>query len=394
MAAAECIAGNLRLHFRRMQRHHSAVTIQCAARVFMAKQLVMLERRRKLEWNSATAIQRAYQCHLVREMFLDIRASVIQLQAVIRGFLVCRRGLPRVDEETPAVDEEVDKEVVVAVTDEEEPVEHPLLSPAFQLGSVEEMLLLPPPTLPSPPRRNIAQLPKLVSSPKVDLNKQPTPAPAAKQRQRRKTIAVSLSPMPYKTVLVQQSESGDISMNQKHHDDLRRKLLERKEQERQKERDRQKKQAEIESEEAERQAMEKEERRDRLIIKLARKRKLSMAKKKSVDERQAKEIAAMEREERVSRIAWKILARREAEKLAKKQQRSVAEIAPPKKLYIRQSKPKAAKKIQLRKTSSNQCEETSQATQFLVTNSRDEDDWGYEFDELVEENELSGLIVT
>ncbi|RQM26652.1 hypothetical protein B5M09_002045, partial [Aphanomyces astaci] len=290
-AAAQCIAGSLRRHVRRRQREQGAVAVQRAGRKFLARRRAEDERLRRMAIDrqrrtaGALKIQSVFRCHVVRDTFLDIRDSVVQVQAAIRGHLCRRRRHEQMPpasglEITPCDGEELgpehDDDVEVDMLDQKTQVEPAI--PREALGALSPVWR----------RRSSVQLPKLALSPKQlsddmsegrmslsDMGGSSSPSRRLQKpcRQRRKTISVTLSPMPYKTVLVHQDQ-GDNSTaacRQRNHEDLRRKLLLRKEQDRLKELERQK--------------------------------------------RERREMAAMEREERASRVAWKVIARRESDKV-------------------------------------------------------------------------------
>ncbi|ETV66148.1 hypothetical protein, variant [Aphanomyces astaci] len=291
-AAAQCIAGSLRRHVRRRQREQGAVAVQRAGRKFLARRRAEDERLRRMAIDrqrrtaGALKIQSVFRCHVVRDTFLDIRDSVVQVQAAIRGHLCRRRRHEQMPpasglEITPCDGEELgpehDDDVEIDMLDQKTQVEPAI--PREALGALSPVWR----------RRSSVQLPKLALSPKQlsddmsegrmslsDMGGSSSPSRRLQKpcRQRRKTISVTLSPMPYKTVLVHQDQ-GDNSTaacRQRYHEDLRRKLLLRKEQDRLKELERQKVLADLERELSERLSLEREEKRVRLERKFSRRR--------------------------------------------------------------------------------------------------------------------------
>ncbi|KAF0687594.1 Aste57867_20713 [Aphanomyces stellatus] len=413
--AAECIAGNLRMRLRRARRESSAVRLQCCVRGFLAWRVAETRRRERLQivrrWRSAEKIQSTFRAHVVRETYLDIRAGVIQLQRVVRQYLV-RTHEPKpqqyVELEGPEcveVDEEAEphaEDVQIAAGVDDERLEAPP-SPV-QRELVDQDTRPRTPILPSPIRRNSMRLPKLKAKPlvmgdvldeRLVMFKSGSPKPQG-QRQRRKTIAVTLSPMPYKTVLVQETLGGGSAALSDRHDGLRRKLLQRKELERRREQEKTRQLHEMEREMCERLKMEREERRMRMQIKMDRRRIKDGARRSVMEmrEREEKEQERMEKEERASRVAWKLVARLEAEK--RKPMAPVVVVAlavvplPKKPPVVTQPRRTTMKKVKATKAkqSSNQEPEAASAT------TEEEPDWGFEFDELVDETQLASLIVT
>jgi hypothetical protein len=230
-------------------------------------------RQAEARWSSATLIQSIYRGFLVRETYLDVVEGVCKLQATYRGHLARRsyRVLKQTFKSMPSTGLLDETKLVISDSDPnsslcimEAPIkpirneelgmprdlENSIASPDCEVDQVFKSEC-------APKWSSIGFLPKLHLKPRIEsLNVDPllmksSPAKKLLQRQRRKTIAVTLSPMPYRTVIVQKSETANKDTTgeqerREQHVALRRKMLLRKQEERQKELDKLKKIAECE----------------------------------------------------------------------------------------------------------------------------------------------------
>jgi len=244
----------------------AAIIVQTTWRVFQSKILARTLRQNKQQkieqWNNVIKIQSAYRGFLVRQAYLDVIYLVRKIQLTYRHYRMKCQAIKHTSNNTDVSENNCNNPGVSAQDQiasqksmrPEESSDEEDVSNTFDRDKMDPILLsnlLRQQWKPIGP--NVKVLPRLAAATRhmsytsrssfldgVRCND--NPVQTTKKLQRRKTIAVKLSPMPYKTVILQQPEdtasigmkmidSHEEAMKRAYSQSLRRKVQAQKERE-------------------------------------------------------------------------------------------------------------------------------------------------------------------